>query len=648
MSRRAGRARLAFRDDPMQPFRYDRTSPEINRLADEGLAVVIISSSLLEVPRPTGRCPLSCRGKVVSESSATLATGGDIKFETIQKAGIEEMTTDRKIEDIIASYERAAQAGPADRSGGAAIAALVESGQSALHLFEAAPKDAPALFYFDACLSYGDVDRLSDALAGYLAHHGVAQGDRVAVILQNVPQFVIASVAAWKIGAIVVSLNPMYRAPELAKLFADCEPGAVICHDDQWAVVEEVARDQVAAPLILWTSAREFQTRDDARILPLPAEAPEDRSLAQALDRELAPPAVPMPGPDEVALILYTSGTTGAPKGAMISHANLVANGVLAREHFEMDGETRVFGVAPLFHITGFELQMIVAFAAGGSMILTNRFSPAVVLDAFLEHRPTFMVGAITAFIALMNQPNATKAHFDSFIHLYSGGAPVAPAVVEAFAERFGRAIRGAYGMTELTSASHLTPNLGAVPVDPQSGALSIGKTIRGVSAVIVDDDNRPLGPGDYGELVVRGPGVTQGYWKKPEETAKALVGGWMHTGDVGFYDEDGWFYLVDRKKDMISASGFKVWPREVEDVIYAFPGVREVAVVGAPDAYRGETVIAFVSAQDNQQIDPTEISQFCRARLAAYKCPTAFHLMDDLPKTETGKIKRNVLKPAS
>lgn len=558
------------------------------------------------------------------------------------------MTPDRNIDEIIAGYEGAARTGASGPWDEAAIRSLVEGGRSALHLFDAAPKDAPALFYFDTCLSYGEVDRLSDALAGYLAHHGTGPGDRVAVILQNVPQFVIAAVAVWKIGAIVVSLNPMYRAPELAKLFADCEPRAILCHDDQWQIAEEVSRGLAAPPLVLWTAARDFQTRDDARILPPPVAAPADRALRAALDQGLPRPEVRAPGPEEVALILYTSGTTGAPKGAMITHANLVANGLLARAHFEMDGTARIFGVAPLFHVTGFELQMILAFASGGSMILTNRFNPAVVLDAFLEHRPSFMVGAITAFIALMNQQGATAAHFDSFIHLYSGGAPVAPAVVDAFAERFGRAIRGAYGMTELTSASHLTPNHGAIPVDPQSGALSIGKPIGGVSAVIVGDDKRPLGPGEYGELVVRGPGVTRGYWNKPQETEKAIVGGWMHTGDVGFHDEEGWFYLVDRKKDMISASGFKVWPREVEDVIYAFPGVREVAVVGAPDAYRGETVIAFVSARDGQQLDPAAMTQFCRARLAAFKCPTAIHVLDDLPKTETGKIKRIALKPGA
>ena len=288
---------------------------------------------------------------------------------------------------------------------------------------------------------------------------------------------------------------------------------------------------------------------------------------------------------------------------------------------------------------------MLGAFAAGAAQVLTYRFQPAVVLDAFLEHRPTFIIGAITAFIALMNQPTATDAHFASFDRLYSGGAPIAPAVVEAFAQRFGRSIRSSYGMTELTAPSHLAPAEGPIPVDPRSGALSIGIPTPGTDVIVVDDVRCPLGPSEYGEIVVRGPGVMAGYWRKPVETNEILIGGWMHTGDIGFFDEAGWFYLVDRKKDMISASGFKVWPREVEDVLYAFPGVREAAVVGAPDAYRGETVIAFVSADPDVVLDIAALARFCRERLAAYKCPVRISILPELPKTASGKITRNTLK---
>jgi long-chain acyl-CoA synthetase len=547
--------------------------------------------------------------------------------------------------EILRAYEKAADARPWAKLQDAA--AWAESGRNAtaLDLFRSAPPDAPAIFYFDAVLSYRDVDDLSNRLAGWLFAHGVGRGDRVALILQNTPQFVIAAVAAWKLGAIVVGLNPMYRKAELEKLFADCGPRAIVCHDDQWSTVVEAAGGLVQAGLVLWTSGRELQSRNETRVLPPASDPAPDQALARIFTDPTRAFSPVESGATDVGLLLYTSGTTGLPKGAMLTHRNLVHNARLCVAHLELGPQSRIFGVAPLFHVTGFEVQMLGAFAAGAAQVLTYRFQPAVVLDAFLEHRPTFIVGAITAFIALMNQPDATRAHFASFDRLYSGGAPIAPAVVEAFAQRFGRSIRTSYGMTELTAPSHLAPAEGPIPVDPRSGALSVGIPTPGTDVIVIDDLRRPLGPGEHGEVLVRGPGVMAGYWRKPVETEEVLVGGWMHTGDIAFFDEAGWFYLVDRKKDMISASGFKVWPREVEDVLYAFPGVREAAVTGAPDAYRGETVIAFVSAEPGATLDVAALAQFCRERLAAYKCPAQINILPELPKTASGKITRNTLK---
>ncbi|MGD0563454.1 MAG: AMP-binding protein [Roseiarcus sp.] len=524
--------------------------------------------------------------------------------------------------------------------------ALIDSGPAtALDLFRAVRKQSLAILYFDGVVDYAALDRLSDSLAAGWAARGVTRGDRVAIVLQNTPQFVIAALAAWKLAAIPVSLNPMYRAAELKRLFADCTPRAAVCHDDQWDTLTEAAAGIIGRDLLAWTSGREFQTRCDARVMPPSATAPASNDLRVILAAPSKSAPAAQVSADEVALLLYTSGTTGVPKGAMLTHRNLVHNASICASLLGLGPRSRIFGVAPLFHVTGFEVQMVSAFAAQSAIILTYRFQPAVVLEAFLEHRPTFIIGAITAFIALINQPEATPAHFASFDRLYSGGAPIAPAVINAFAQRFGRAIRSSYGMTELTAPCHLAPAEGPIPVDPNSGALSIGIPTPGTDAIVVDDAKKPLGPGKHGELVIRGPQVMAGYWRKRSETDEVLKGGWMHTGDVGFYDEAGWFYLVDRKKDMISASGFKVWPREVEDVLYAYPGVREAAVVGAPDDYRGETVIAYVSAEAGARLDIERIARYCRERLAAYKCPKQITVLGDLPKTATGKIMRNVLK---
>lgn len=543
----------------------------------------------------------------------------------------------------LAAYEAAARVRPWER--GQQHRAPTPEETTALDLFEAAAPASVAIRYFDRALDHTALGAASDRLAGWLHERGVRQGDRVAIILQNTPQFVIATLGVWKVAAVAVPLNPMYRVPELAKLFADCTPRAVICHDEQWTTVIEAAHNLVEADAILWTSAHEFQARDDERILPARSPAPASHSLASAIASGSGrPSAAPRPLADDLAVLLYTSGTTGVPKGAMLTHRNLVFNARICVEHFALGLSSRIFGLAPMFHVTGFEVQMVSAFAAGASQVLTYRFQPAVVLDTFVEHRPTFIIGAITAFIGMMNDPQASPEHFASFERIYSGGAPIAPAVVAAFEQRFGRAIRSSYGMTELTAPSHLAPAEGPIPVDPDSGALSIGRPTPGIDVIVVGDDGRPVGPRLQGELAVRGPNVMSGYWRKPDETSQVLAGGWMHTGDIGFFDEDGWFYLIDRKKDMISASGFKVWPREVEDVLYSFPGIREAAVVGAPDDYRGETVVAFVSASEGVALDSDGIGRHCRERLAAYKCPVAIHVLPELPKTESGKIRRGVL----
>ncbi len=254
-------------------------------------------------------------------------------------------------------------------------------------------------------------------------------------------------------------------------------------------------------------------------------------------------------------------------------------------------------------------------------------------------------MGSITAFISLMHNPDACKRDLSAMTKVGSGGAPIAPSTVQQFESQFGSYIHNIYGLTETTSPSHGTPWGQRAPVDPVSGALSVGVPVCGYTVRIVGEDRQELPVGEIGELVTEGPGVVPAYWNKPEESAKALPEGRLHTGDVGFMDSAGWFYIVDRQKDMIVASGFKVWPREVEDVLYQHPAVRETGVVGVADEYRGETVKAFVSLKAGASVTPEELIAFCRERMAAYKYPRQVEIVDEIPKTVTGKVLRRELR---
>lgn len=523
-----------------------------------------------------------------------------------------------------------------------------------LELFRAAVRsmpEAPALYYFDAVLSYADVDRDSDALAAALIARDFAAGDRLAIYLQNVPDFVIAMVAAWKAGGIAVPINPMNRERELGLLLADARPKALICHDTLHA--EIVGRlDEAAAALVpdlvIVTSPLDWQTRNDPRLFRDVArlERPGTVTLQALLAeyRGQTPPAH-TPELEDTAFLVYTSGTTGLPKGAMITHGNLAYNTQFYRDWPNLAFGTGVLGVAPLFHITGLVGHILVAFATVSPLTIAYRFDPAVMLDAAAERRPGFTIAAITALMALMNHGEATADHLASLKTIYSGGAPIPPTVVADFEAKFGHYIHNIYGLTETTSPTHAVPLGTRAPVDPQSGALSVGVPIPGARVWIADDDGQPAPVGEAGEVVSSGPMVVPGYWNKPEQTAESMRPDGFRTGDVAFMDAAGWFFIVDRKKDMINAAGYKVWPREVEDVLYTHPAVREAAVVGVADAYRGETVKAVVSLKAGAKVQPDELVEWCKARMAAYKYPRLVQVIDELPKTPTGKILRRELR---
>ncbi|HSP37087.1 MAG TPA: AMP-binding protein [Frankiaceae bacterium] len=518
-------------------------------------------------------------------------------------------------------------------------------------MFDAAVRadpEAPLVHYFDATLSMADVDRMSAALAVGMAQEcGVRRGDRVAVQLQNVPAFLLAMLATWRLGAIVVPVNPMYKQ-ELTGLLGDSGSKVLIQHESLYPTVGAKAADATAVEHVLTTSELDFVTDPSASVFANSSRQRHDGTrdlleLAQGFDGQ-RPDAVEL-APDDVAFLVYTSGTTGPPKGAMNTHRNVVYNSEVYRVWVGLDEHDVVLAVAPLFHVTGLVAHLGVALLARMPLVLGYRFEPATMAELAERHHATWAMGSITAFISLMNEPAAEKRDLSAMTKIGSGGAPIAPTTIEQFEKKFGTYIHNLYGLTETTSPSHGVPWGRRAPVDSTSGALSVGVPVIGYTVRIADEDGNDLPAGEIGELVTEGPGVVAGYWEKPEESAKAIRNGRLHTGDVGFMDEQGWFYIVDRQKDMIVASGYKVWPREVEDVLYQHDAVREAGVIGVADEYRGETVKAFVSLRPGTQATEEELVAFCKDRLAAYKYPRQLVILDEIPKTVTGKVLRRELR---
>ena len=531
------------------------------------------------------------------------------------------------------------------------------SDMSIVDLFERSVNtnsDGPCIHYFDVSYTYKEVSDMACALAAALGRIGLRNGDRVVLAMQNIPQVAIVSLAVWMRGGVVVPINPMYTAEERGLLVNDCGARLIVCQEDLYTSLPTGIETKEKTITVITTSALDLLP--SAQAIPSQLQALHQHSRKGTLEfmdlirdemsdgEELVRPAA-----EALAYLVYTSGTTGPPKGAMLTHSNIVYNTSVYEHAARLDSNDTVLGVAPLFHITGIVAHLAVAFHLAIPVVLFHRFDVSDVLRLIDQYRVSFTVASITVYTALLNYPDAKKYDISSLKKAYSGGAPVSPSIVDRFKETLGLTIHNVYGLTESASPATMTPLGISGPVDSESGALSVGLIIPGLEAWIVDVENPDeiLPPGQAGELVLRGPCMVKGYWEKQAETAHAIKDGRFFTGDVAKIDEKGWCYIVDRKKDLINVSGYKVWPRDVEDVLYQHPSVKEAAVIGVPDDYRGETVMAFISIKEEfkDKITPDELISFCKTKMAAFKYPRIINIIDEVPKTPTGKFLRRQLR---
>lgn len=484
--------------------------------------------------------------------------------------------------------------------------------------------EQPALIFDEHRLSYRQLDQASAAVAGYLRVRGVEPGDRIALMLPNVPAFAVIYYAALRAGAVVVPMNPLFKTREIEYYLRDSGASMLFAMP---AITAEAAAaaDAVGVPFV-------------------PIDGADTIALGPILQSAGAAPSTDVVdrADDDTAVILYTSGTTGSPKGAALTHVNLNSNQQVTCETLvRLSEDDVVMGCLPLFHVFGMTAALNTSVASGATLTLIPRFDPAKALEVIERDKVTVFEGVPTMYSALLAAAaHAPSADLSTLRLCVSGGASLPVEVLRKFEERFSAMILEGYGLSETSPVASFNHP------DAERKPGSIGTAIKGVEMAVFDENDTEVPQGEIGEIVIRGDNIMRGYWNKPDDTAAAIRDGWFHSGDLARRDEDGYFYIVDRKKDMILRGGLNVYPREVEEVLYEHPAVAEAAVVGVPHETLGEEVAAFVVLAEGASAEPEELSVWVKDRLAAYKYPRQVTVIPALPKTATGKILKRELAP--
>ncbi|KKB34823.1 long-chain-fatty-acid--CoA ligase [Bacillus thermotolerans] len=510
-----------------------------------------------------------------------------------------------------------------------------------------------AIHFMGKDLSFQEVYESALKIGRYLRKLGIEKGDRVAIMLPNSPQAVISYFGTLYAGGIVVQTNPLYTEREIEYQMKDSGAKAIITLDILYPRVRSVMKNTDLQHIIV-TAVKDYLPFPKNIIYPfiqqkqtgLKVHVEEHGTNHDFLTimKTEAPEAVDVTvhSEEDLALLQYTGGTTGFPKGVMLTHKNLIANTSMCAAWMYKckKGEEIILGVLPFFHVYGMTAVMVLSIMQGYKMVLLPKFDVKMTLKAIQKQRPTLFPGAPTIYIALLNEPSLQKYDLSSIQCCISGSAPLPAEIQQRFEKVTGGRLVEGYGLSETSPVTHSNFLWGEERVKG-----SVGVPWPDTDAVILSlETGKALPPGEVGEIAIKGPQVMKGYWNRPEETERTFKDGWLLTGDVGYMDENGYFFVVDRKKDVILAGGYNIYPREVEEVLYEHEAVQEAAVIGVPDPYRGETVKAFIVRKEGHIVTEEELDQYMRENLAVYKVPKIYEFRDELPKTAVGKILRRVL----